>query len=993
MNRIYITLLLLFVLCEVAAQQKMVGTILDPAGKPIKGAYVYVVNDPGRNALSDEKGIVSLEVTAGEQIEVVYADAMKMRKLVTDNLNCRMDNLSGVVALGINSKTEHSLTQSVATVRSEELSRNATANPYNALYGVLPGLTVLQQGGSNPNSQLFIRGAATLGTKAPLIVVDGFVRPLEILSLPEIESITVLKDGAATAIWGSRGANGVVVVTTKRGTYKGMHTTVDYKFGLGLTTNMPEFADAPTYAAALNEALLADGLTPAYSEHEILAFKEGYLPNLYPNVDWLKQGLRDFTTNHQANFTFSGGGDKVRYFTMLDYKNSMGLLGNTDYDKRYNSQNRRNALSLRVNLDVDLTKTTRLELTMLGVLKEDKRPRVAETTIMERLYTTPSAAFPVFARSGLWGSNNIFKANPIADMASSGFFKSNQRTLQSDLRIKQSLATVLPGLSAEVAIAWDNMANYTETQSKTYSYEVNIPTMDPTTGEIIDVMSQSYGKEASTLGFAPELASQYMRSGFEARINYNRNLGKHTVDAIAMYRQEGFVPKGQNASRKYQSLQATASYAYNDRYFVDLAANYYGASVMSEGDRFRLYPAVSAAWLLSAEEFMKDSFIDMLKIRASWGRSGNADYGYELDTQYWRVNGNYNFGSANTKFDGVMEGTLPTRGLTCETASKSNFGVDMTIAKHLDFSVDAFYEKRSDILLSTSALNSGIIGVETAKSNDGAVKAYGMEASVIWSSRIGRVNYHVGGNFSFARNEIIENNEGPVAEASLSMKGQRLGQFRGLEAIGFFNSWEEINAEGAVQQKFSSVRPGDVKYKDRNKDGKIDQNDVVSMGYSTLMPEIYYGINVGFDYKGFGVSALFQGVANYSVMLNTANIYWPLRNNSNVSSWYLKDNVRWTEQTKEKANLPRLTTQDNANNFRNSSLWLRDASYFKLRNLDIYYNLPKRWISKLKLNNVKIYARGNNLFSIDNIDYQNCETVDLLYPDVMMIHLGLNIKF
>lgn len=988
MKKIYIFVLFVFAFVHLMAQ--VTGRIVDMNGKPAKGAYVFVLGDPTRQAVVDENGAFSLHASEDEVIEVVCSNRSKQQFVVKGHEQLfTLDGKNKNISLGIGSKTEQSVTQAVSAVFAEDLEAYNSNSPYQLMYGTLSGLTALQDLGWNPSARLFVRGAATLSSKAPLIVVDGFPRKIEMLSGLEIESITVLKDGAATALWGAQGANGVIVITTKRGTYKSMKTSVDYKYGMGFTYDMPEFVDAPTYARAMNEASINDGLSPRYSDVEIQNYGNGIYNDLYPNVDWLNSGLRDYTTNHKLGITFSGGGEKIRYFTALDYQNDMGLLRHTDFDDRFSTQMRKNKLSLRVNLDVDLTQSTKVQLNIQGVIRENQRPTGAEEDVIGALYQVPSLSFPIRTLSGAWGSNDVFKSNPIARIADSGYYKNNRRQLQADLRLHQELSMWVKGLSAEVSIAWDNMATYEESQKKDFLYEINIPTIDAVTGEILSVASKQYG-ENSALSYSSKLASQYMFSAVETKLGYSRNWGSHFLDAAVLYRQESMTPSGRNASRRYQSVMATAGYHYMNKYFVDVVANNYGSSVLLKNDRFRTYPAVSAAWILSNEKFMNCDFINLLKLRASWGLSGYADFSYELDKQYYVEGNGYFFGNANAAAPGFREGALPLSYLTNETAHKYNVGLDMRFLNKIDFTLDFYSEKRTDILLPSAPLFSSVIGIAAPRQTAGVVKAKGMDASLMWKDEVGEIKYHVGGTFSFARSKIIENNEGPQLPY-LSRKGDRLGQFYGLEADGLFSDWEEIKS--SPQQKFSSVRPGDVKYRDQNDDDIIDQNDFVAIGYSTVMPEIYYGLNVGFEWKGLGCNLQFQGVNNFSTILNTKGLYQPLSNNTNLSTWYMEDHVRWTEATKAQATLPRLTTQDNENNFQNSSLWLRDASYFKLRNAYLYYRLPKAWIQKLGLSEAQLYTQGENLFSVDKIKYSNSENVGVLYPDMRQVSVGMNIKF
>ena len=342
-------------------------------------------------------------------------------------------------------------TQAVSTISADEISKNATPNVSNTLYGLLPGLSVMQQTGWTDDAATLLRGYNN-----PLIVVDGFARPLSYLNTAEIESVTVLKDGAATAVWGTRGANGVILITTKRGEYNTkMQIDASYKFGMDFPINQPKFANGYEYASALNEALYYDGLEPQYTREELDAFRNGSNRDLYADTDWMKEGLRKHTINNQLDISFHGGGKRLRYFTLLSYKNDYGILNETyaKYSDRYTAQMRKYELGLRMNIDVDITPTTLAQFSMLGQLRERKRPNTSEYDLFAGLFNTPSGAFPMQTSHGYWGSNNVLKTNPIARIADIGYFKENPRTLQADFRIRQDLSLITPGLSLEAAVA------------------------------------------------------------------------------------------------------------------------------------------------------------------------------------------------------------------------------------------------------------------------------------------------------------------------------------------------------------------------------------------------------------------------------------------------------------------------------------------------------------------------------------------------------------
>lgn len=896
-----------------------------------------------------------------------------------------------MIDLGYIKKNRANLTQAVSTVSSEVFENKAATILQNSLYGLFPGLYAKQNVGWHAEATLNVRGRGGLGDGTPLIIVDGFPRSLNTITLEEVETMSVLKDGAVTALYGARGANGVILLTTKRGAYNSFDVDINYKHGFTLPVNKPEMADAYTYARAMNEALYYDGLTPMYSESDLNAFRNQTSPDIFPNVNWVDEGTRSMGENNQLNLLVRGGGSKLRYMGLFDYKNDFGLLNEkyTEYTDRYKSQIRNYDMRLRMNIDVDLTSSTQMQFGIVGVLNESKRPDETISTIFENLYKVPSAAFPIKTSNGLWGSNLLHNMNPLAVIADQGYYQTNWRKLEANMRITQDLSMLLKGLKAEAAIAYDNTATFWQEGSKTYSYEV-ISYSDET-GKVGTVYNDNPQYVVNIGSGSNKVLEQTIRSNWEVKLGYDRAWNNHQLSVAALYRQEMEESLGVNSSWYRHSLMGIASYNFRNKYMVDVVANRYGTSVLLKGDKFRFYPAVSAAWVLSNEDFLKDrSFIDLLKLRLSYGRSAIDNLAYGLGKHYWSSLRKYYFGDSNTEVSGYLERKIPMRSLELETADKYNIGLDVQLFKKLSFTADMYYDKRSNILVSNKKV-SGMIGIDVPQQNVGKVESKGLELSLGWNDKIRDFRYYVNGNVSFMDSKVLENGEGYQPYDYLYAKGHKVGQAFGLEAVGYFRDEEDIRKSPV--QTFSTVRPGDLKYKDQNNDGRIDAYDEVAIGKSTTVPEMVYGLNLGFEYKGFGVDATFQGVGGISTMLTTPHVYRPLRNNNNISTWYLKDRIRWTESTKDIANLPRLSTLDNANNYRNSTQWLENGSFFKLRNLNVYYNFPQKWSEKLHMDKLQVYVRAQDLFSLDHIDYLNCENLSLGYFDTMSISLGLNINF
>lgn len=880
-------------------------------------------------------------------------------------------------------------TSAVSAVTEDELEKNSAVNSYNMLYGLLPGLSVMQRVGYDANPNLILRGS-----EAPLILVDGYERSLEYIAASEIASVKVLKDGAATAIYGPRGSKGVVLVTTKRGNYESKEISINYTHGMDFPINQPEMADGYTYALARNEALYYDGLPLQYNQPMLDALRDGNYPDLFANTDWLDEGLRKHTVNNQLDIIFRGGGKKLRYFTALTYKNDFGIL-NDKYTKqeRYNSQLRKYDLNLRMNLDIDLTPTTLVQWTMFGSIKERTRTKEYTSTVFPLFYNTPAAVYPVKTSSGKWGGDLIWNQNPIATMADKGYFKANPRALQADLRIRQDLSALTKGLSAELAIAYDNYAVYKEEGAKTYMYEVNTPTANIVTGGDFETATRTYGTDGALSVNCWGMTEQYVNAHAEGKINYERAFGKHAVNAAGIYRQEYWSSLGRNNTTKRLSFIGQAGYSFANKYMLDAVISYVGTSRLPK-DRYRAYPALSAAWLISKENFMENAVdvIDFLKLRASWGQAGNDNIAYELDRAYWTSGSGYNYTDGCIGQEGLREDTPAMYDLTLERVNKYNVGLDLRLFKKLTFTADAYLHQYNDALIGVGNLYSSVYGISVPQSNIGKYKRQGFELSAEWNDQVNKhFSYYVGANISRAKTKVQENGEGFKDYPWMSAKGLPIGQIFGYEAIGYFNDQADI--DNSPEQTFSAVRPGDVKYKDLNGDNIIDNRDIKAIGHSGSIPEWYGGLSLGFEYKGFGVDLLFQGAAGWTRQLNASSVYRPLRNNTNLSTWYLEKKVRWTEQTKDIANMPRLSTLDNANNYQTSTQWLENGNFLKLRNANIYYNLPKKWIAPMRMESCKIYVRGNNLFSLDHISYLNCEDMSLNYPDMFSLYAGINIKF
>ncbi|MCK3683224.1 SusC/RagA family TonB-linked outer membrane protein [Maribellus sp. YY47] len=874
-----------------------------------------------------------------------------------------------------------------STAGAEIFQNSPEIDVKKALYGQLRGLLVEQGSGSSAFNQASLK----LFGKAPLILVDGYVRNLADITADEIENITVLTDAASMAIYGVRGANGVVQVTTKSGKAGKMKITAKYQFGMNNEFRSPDFADSYRYGTSINQALINDGLSARYNSFELDAFKSGTYPMEYPNVNWWNEAYSQPGHNHRLNLTFNGGSERFRYFTAVDYYLDEAMLSPNEEDSRYDSQVKDSRLNIRTNIDVDLTSSTYMRFNVMAKLQESNGPNYTLNTLYNNLYKIPAAAFPIRHLNGTYGGNLIYQANnPVAVLHDSGHSKNIYGTLNADLTLEQDLQAITPGLKASLGISFDNQGVMYEKSGKSYQYMYHNATIDSATGAL-SYTAATYGENSAVLNLSNQgFSSLYIESNVNGKLSYERAFGKHNVSAAAIYDHYTYIVNGRNNSQKRQSGVGTIGYNYDNRYLLDVVGSYSGSSYLPDGDKFRFFPAVSGAWVISNEAFMQDvSAIDNLRLFASHGISGwDGNLSHELWRSSYGTVGSYYFITSDNPSWGLGESGLPVENLTVEKLEKTSVGFDLTMLdKQLDVSVEGFISERSDILLSSANSVTGIIGIQTGNENAGIVDYKGISASLGWNSTVGDFKYSINGNITYLASEVVNVNQAYQEYDYLYYKGNSLNQAYGLEAIGFFNDQLEINNSPA--QTFSEVKPGDVKYKDQNGDGLIDNKDIVKM-FAPTEPEFNFGLNLYAAYKGFDLSATFQGVTGVSVNLLNSPLYKPLIGNGTISDTFLDNETPWTAENAANATMPRLTTQANANNYVNSSLWYRNGSFVKLRNLKLGYTFPK---SMVKVADMYVYVQGTNLFSFDNIEFADPEQLGAAYPATRAYWAGIKFNF
>lgn len=890
-------------------------------------------------------------------------------------------------------------TASVSVIENKDVDKRSAKNIRNSIVGQGVGL-ITQLGGGKYSSQeasMIVRGLHSLSGSGALVLVDGIERSINDISADEVESVSILKDAAAVALYGYKGANGAILVTTKRGE-KGVNkveVTYDHIFNNLVST--PKFVDAGTYADAINEAYKNDGLEPRYTADEVKAFKDGSMPQYYPNVNWFNEVFRHHGVTNKYGVQFTGGTGKTRYYTALNLLSDKGFIKNPNMTDGYSTQDKYVKGNLRINLDVDITKTTLLKVNLFGSLSEQSAPG-SNANLWSMLYTVPAAAFPIQS-NGMWGGSETWAgtSNPVAQATGAAYYKFHTRDLFSDMTLNQRLDAITPGLSATLRLGFDAQSTLTEDHSKTYLYNVTTIPQDAWHDGELDtsmITNKVYGKagEASEV----KTSSYGRRFHFDGGLNYDRSFGKHDVYSQLRWDYEFEDILGTNVTIYRQNATWFTHYGYAKKYFADFSLVASGSNKLAPGHKWAVSPTLSAAWVLSNESFMKNvSWVNFLKLRASAGMLNmdllpNDDTNWTYYIQGYSDSGpSYIFGSNYEANAGRSIGALATANPNHEKAYMYNVGLETRLFGGLNLTVEGFYNHRTNIWVSGSGAYSSIVAFGAPYINAGVVNQKGLEFGLDYTKTFGDVTLNAGGNYLYSENQVKEMAEEPRAYPNLVRTGNQLGQIYGLKAIGFFK--DEADIANSPEQTFSKVVPGDVKYEDVNQDGKIDANDQVAIGHSTT-PGIYYQFHLGAEWKGLGFDMMFQGTGKYSGILSTKGMYWPLIGNSNISQ-YAYDN-RWTPETAETALYPRLSSNSNDNNYQNSTLWLVDRSYLKLRNVELYYKLPASAFKAVKfVHGATIYLRGVDLFCWDNMPDGNAESYGITQPLTRSVVAGVKLTF
>jgi TonB-linked SusC/RagA family outer membrane protein len=1015
------------------------GKIVDDKGEAVIGASVRVSKSETAT-ISDASGKFSLSTNSDAILEISYIGyttqkvAVNGKSYISINLVENSKVMDEVVVVGYGSQKKVSLTSAVSTVSGTELLKSPTPSLGNALTGKLPGVSTVQfsglPGGDDP--LILIRGVASLSTggSAPLVMVDGVERSFTQIDPNEVADISVLKDASATAVFGVRGANGVILVTTKRGEVGKPRISASASFGIQAPTRYIDFTNSYEYATTYDNAQLSDGTLPQnvrFSQAAIQHFKNHDEPLLYPDMNWVKYIMKPSAPQSQQNVNITGGNERAKYFVSVGLLQQDGLFNtfSTDPDENF-SYNRYN---YRANLDLKIDKISSLAVNIGGRLEAKKSLPRGESDIFENIMFAP----PMGGAGIVDGKHIIGNVNYIGtDMSSdpmrfygSGHRLASTNVLNVDLIYTANLDPITKGLNFKLKGSYNSTSTYTKDWQNYQTYPTYLPyaLADGATGlypTSTVVLETSGDKWKPTYGEITSVGRDWYS---EASFNYARKFGNHDVSALVLYNQsKAYYPKGiyPGIPHGYIGLVGRVTYNYASRYLFDFNVGRNGSENFAPGKRYGTFPAASVGWLVTEEPWMKEQkVISYLKFRYSYGLVGNDYMGNDrrflyTSPEYTVVNGyyntygggqhGYNFGTTNTAFvQGAYQISAGNPDVTWETSTKQNLGVDLkTFGDRLSVNIDVFNEDRKDILIDNNSFTTAPAALMAIPVNFGKVNNKGFEIVLTWSDKVGDFRYSISPNMAFNRNKIVEIAELKQNYDYLYRTGHRVNQPFGYEFFGFYNKGV---TEAAYQKQYGVPMPaqiapllqnGDCVYRDLNGDGKVTVEDQDAIGFPNY-PEITFALNSNFSYKNFDFSMLWNGATNVS-----RSLQWPYspqfgQFNRNALVRWVYDNS-WTPATAATAILPRITFTNVANNVAGSSVWLQDASYIRLRNLEVGYTVKKLpFISSTA--SMRIYLNGTNLLTFCKFTGNDPENVGggyqnaIKYPMMKVYNIGLKVNF
>lgn len=1016
-------------------KQTITGTILTgDTNEPAIGATVYLRNST-TGTVTDVNGKYSITVEGiGGVLEFSYIGYKKQEVAVTGQktidivLQPDTEVLEEVVVVGYGSQKKESVVGAISTLDVTKLTVPGSSIS-NALAGQLSGIVAMSRSGEpgkNSAADFYIRGVSSFkGTSTPLVLVDGIERDLDLVDTDDIASFSILKDASASAVYGVRGANGVILITTKKGSVGKPQVNVRTEFGFTQPTKRPQMLGSAEWAELYNEAYGSQ----YYSPEDIEKYRTNADPDLYPNVDWFDALFDDMAANQRVNLNITGGSDIVKYYVSGAFYNESSIYKNAGNIYGYNPSIRYNKFNFRANVDLNLTKSTVVNFNLANIYEKSFGPGYGDTDadIWSYTFMTSPNAFPVQYSDGkLSGPSSDSGNNPWNMLAHSGYREQFWNSAQSLIGVTQDIGELwkpLKGLTANIKFSWDAWNTTLQRRSKIDSfYHARGRAEDGSliydrNDEGIWIPVHTGDENLSFLIGRSGTMTRYL----EGSLTYNRVFNEiHRVGALLLYNQKIHTNtqagSGDDAlPYKNQGLAARATYAFKDTYFAEVNLGYNGSENFARGQRFGFFPAVAVGWMMSNEKWFQPAtkVIDMLKLKASYGKVGNDDIGGQRRWVYESTivnSGSWNYGSdGNQGGTGIRIGEVENLNASWEEALKINAGIEFSLFNKIRVQADYFREERSGIFLQRAGLPA-IVGVSTIPYvNIGKTLNQGFDATVEYTHQVNKdLMLTARGNFTFNRNELLNNDEPDWEYKYQNRIGKPFGsggslQPFGLVAIGLFESQEEI--DNSPVQNFGEYRVGDIKYQDINGDGQIDSQDQIAIGYTNL-PEITYGFGGTAQYKNWDFNIFFQGVARTSFFLNGSSIRTPFSSGNMERAAINEDiygNVWMSTNTPEQnANVtyPRLSMGSGgagaSNNSQASTWWLRDGSFLRLKSVEIGYSLPKSLLQKSFIKSLRFYAAGNNLLQFSPFklwDPEKGSTDGSGYPLNRMFSIGFNANF
>ncbi len=992
------------------AQKVVTGKVTSAAdGKPLSEVTIVVQGSPvGTTTYPD--GTYAIKVSGNDAMLVFTYIGFETQAVTVGNnsvlnvsLKQQSSNLGDVVVVGFGKQKKTTVTGAISSVPVNNLQRIATPSLSNALAGSMPGIITRQSSGEPgyDGAAIFIRGFGTWANRSPLILVDGVERDINNINTQEIESFSILKDASATAVYGVRGANGVILIATKRGVTGRPRVVFRTENATLQAMRLPRYINGPEYAGLINEALVNDNLPARYTDDELRKFRDQSEPYLYPDVDWTDAVLKRNTFQSINNLSVTGGNEIIKYYTNVGYTILNGIY-KQDPKNAYKTNAQMKRYNFRSNVDINVSPTISLELGIGGVIQQGNYPGTRAPDIFNALRITSPINYPKINPDGsiAGASTSYLQNNPWGLVTQAGYTRQDRNTLQGTFGGRWDLSSlVTKGLSIRGLFSYDHWYSASTDRIKPYA------------------IKQYLGKDAngndrySSPPIREEQPMRYVVNNganrayyTEVAVNYNRSFNKHTVTGMVLGNRREYIDLTagstlSNLPYRRQGLAGRITYNYDNRYLAEVNAGYNGSENFPEGKQFGFFPSVSAGWVLTREKFWNFDAVSHLKIRGSYGQVGNDQIGgrrYLFLTTINRQGQSYFFGDNQRFYQGFEEAQIGNDDVTWEVATKSNIGFDLELLNGIvNLQVDAFNEQRDGILIQRGVIPrvTGYYPWTLPYANLGKAKNTGIDAmlEVKHTTRKG-FYYSFRGTITYAKS-ICTQNDDPIPKYPYqSFVGLPIDQPMGLIALGFFKDQSDI--ERSPKQNFmDQVKPGDIKYQDYNNDGVVDDYDRVPIGYPRT-PQMVYGAGASVAYKGVELSVFFTGAARASLFVDGPSMYafqMGLGTYNILREYY--DN-RWTPQRQD-AKYPRVSPYQNPNNNRTSTMFLQNAAYLRLKSAEVAYTFKVAALKKIGLDNTRLFINGYNLVTWDKIKVIDPESDYGTggYPLQRSINFGAQLSF